>query len=75
MISLFQENQMVPLSQRRALLKYCGEQYRKSNTTYQECAADVVILTEQYHNSYTNIAISVLQYRHCILDLNKMKLC
>ena len=47
------------------------EQYNISG----KCTADVVILTEQYHNSSTNIAISVLQYRHCILDFNRMKLC
>ena len=47
------------------------EQYNISG----KCTADVVILTEQYHNSSTNIAISVLQYRHCILDINRMKLC
>ena len=65
MNSLFQENQMVPLSQRRALLKYCGEQYRKSNTTYQES----VRLMLWYWQSNITIALQILRYLYCNIGI------
>ena len=45
------------------------QQYKISG----KCMADIGILTVQYYNSSTNIAIFVLQYRYCIFtaELNE----
>ena len=66
---------MVPLLQREALLKYCLEQYRNSNTKYQES----VWLTLEYWQCNITIALQILRYLYCnigiaYLLLNWMKL-
>lgn len=66
---------MVPLLQREALLKYCLEQYRNSNTKYQES----VWLILKYWQCNITIALQILRYLYCnigiaYLLLNWMKL-
>ena len=61
----FQENQMVPLLQREALLKYCPEQYRNSNTKYQES----VRLILEYWQCNITIALQVLGYLYCNIGI------
>jgi len=61
----FQENQMVPLLQREALLKYCPEQYRNSNTKYQES----VRLILEYWQCNIAIALQILRYLYCNIGI------
>ena len=60
-----QENQMTPLLQREALLKYCLEQYRNSNTKYQES----VWLILQYWQCNITIALQMLRYLYCNIGI------
>ena len=56
---------MVPLLQREALLKYCPEQYRNSNTKYQES----VRLILEYWQCNITIALQILGYLYCNIGI------